>query len=112
MGVCWWGQPREQRDVWSILNMLLETWGAVPDNGFRSWFSREMVPILLRSPFSDSFAFDQGAHVALVRMLCQLQHACWTILGDDFKRALLATLKDVGCNEQIQQQYVALLTGS
>ena len=111
-GVLWWGQPREQRDVWSILVMLLEAWGPSPDHGFQSWFVRELLPILLRSPFSDSFAFDQGAHVALVRMLCQVQYVCLTTLGDDFKRALLQTLKEVGCNDQIQQQYITMLTGS
>ncbi len=109
-GTVWWGQPREQRDVWNIVAMLVEAWG--PTNaGFRGWFLRELAPILLQSPFSEVFPFEQGPYVATLRMMCQVQHLSWTVLGEEFGKLVVLQLNAVGCDDATKTQYVTLLPG-
>jgi exportin-T len=107
-GVVWWGQPREQREVWSIVSMLLDMWG--PQHaGFRGWFLREMAPVLLQSPFAEVFPFEQGPYVATLRMMCQVQHQSLVVLGEEFRKLVMLQLAAVGCDEGTRAQYMTLL---
>jgi exportin-T len=107
-GTVWWGQPREQRDVWSILAILLEVW---INSNFRVWFVREIVPILLQSPFSDVFPFEQGPYVATLRMMCQVQNASSTLLKEEFAKLVFQHLRSLGFDDQTINRYMVLVSG-
>jgi exportin-T len=108
-GVSWWGQPREQRDVWGILLSLLELWkGAVP---FRAWYLQKICPVLLQTPFSNRFLFQEAAYVAMLRMICQVQMACFSVIGDEFMNMVVSCLNSLGFDEGTKSKYLSMLTG-
>ncbi len=107
-GTVWWGHPREQRDVWSILAMMLEGWSKT---SFRVWFLREIVPILLNSPFSEIFPFEKGDYGVTLRMMCQVQNLSCTLLKEEFGQLLFQQLKMLNFDEKTIAQYMKLVSG-
>ena len=108
-GILWWGQPQQQRDCYGMWLSLLEVWGTtVPP--FRAYFLREIVPVLLQSPFMQEFEFEKGGYVTTLRMMCGVQHKL-LILKEDFLKMLASHLNSLGCDDATKQQYFTLLNG-